>query len=206
MADEEKKETNEKEGKEKEGEKQEGVEEGKEEAVEEQVEKKSASVKTTVDEKEEKEVVKEEPKQEAKIEEKPQPKPEPTGKFKELVKQIENMSVLELSELVKVLEERFGVSAAVPMTVAGAPAVGEASAQAEEAEEKANYTIMLQSSGAQKIAVIKAIRIIRPDLGLKEAKDLVDGAPKEVKANVPKADAESAKKTLEEAGATVGLK
>lgn len=133
-------------------------------------------------------------------------KKEVSGKFADLVKQIENLSVLELSELVKELEERFGVSAAMPMAVAGAPVAVAGGAANEEAEEKANYTIMLQASGDQKIAVIKAIRIIRPDLGLKEAKDLADGAPKEVKSNVPKADAETAKKTLEAAGATVELK
>ncbi|MFA6423204.1 MAG: 50S ribosomal protein L7/L12 [Patescibacteria group bacterium] len=129
-------------------------------------------------------------------------KKEVTGKFADLVKQIENLSVLELSELVKVLEERFGVSAAAPVAMAGAAAP----AAADAAEEKSSYTVMLAGAGDQKIAVIKAVREIRPDLGLKEAKDLVDAAPKEVKANAPKDEAEEAKKKLEAAGATVELK
>jgi len=131
-------------------------------------------------------------------------KKEPSGKFKDLIKQIEELSVLELAELVKELEERFGVSAAAPVAVAaaGAPAGG---AAAEE-DEKANYTVHLKDAGAQKIAVIKVIREIKPELGLKEAKDLVDGAPKDVKTDVPKKDAEEAKKKLEGAGAKVELK
>ncbi len=130
-------------------------------------------------------------------------KTEATGKFADLIKQIEQLSVSDLALLVKELEERFGVSVAAPVAVAassGGEAAGEAS------EEKANYTIMLQDAGAQKIAVIKAVREIRQDLGLKEAKDLVDGAPKEVKADVPKEEAEVAKKKLEAAGAKVELK
>lgn len=125
------------------------------------------------------------------------------SKFKDLIGQIESLSVLELSELVKELEEKFGVSAAAPVAVA-AGATG--AAAPAEAEEKAAYTIHLVDAGAQKIAVIKAVREVRPDLGLKEAKDLVDGAPKDVKADVPKADAEEAKKKLEAAGAKVELK
>ncbi len=145
------------------------------------------------------EEVKEE-KQEAKKEE----KGEPTGKFADLIKQIETLSVLELSELVKALEDRFGVSAAAPMAMAAAPAAGGA-AEAED-EGKAIYSIMLTDGGAQKIAVIKVVRELRPDLGLKQAKDLVDAAPKEVKANVPKDEAEAAKTKLEGAGAKVELK
>ena len=145
----------------------------------------------------------------AKKEEKPssakatEDKPAPSGKFKDLIKEIESMTVSDLAKLVKALEDRFGVSAAMPMAVtgaAGAPAVG-----AEEAEEKSSYTVMLKDSGAQKIAVIKAVREINQDLGLKEAKDLVDGAPKEIKKDIPKADAEEAKKKLEAAGATAEL-
>lgn len=132
-------------------------------------------------------------------------KAEVPAKFADLVKQIETLSVMDLAELVKVLEERFGVSAAAPMAMMAAPAAGGAAA-AEAADEKAMYTIHLADAGAQKIAVIKVIREIRPDLGLKEAKDLVDGAPKEVKKDVPKDDAEAAKKKLEEAGAKVELK
>lgn len=129
-------------------------------------------------------------------------KPAPSGKFADMIKQIEEMKVADLAELVKALEDRFGVSAAMPMAVAGA---GAPAGGAEQAEEKSSYTIMLKESGAQKIAVIKAVREINQDLGLKEAKDLVDGAPKEIKKDVPKADAEEGKKKLEAAGATVEL-
>lgn len=128
-------------------------------------------------------------------------KAEVPAKFADLVKQIEVLSVMDLAELVKVLEERFGVSAAAPMAMAAPAAAG-----AEAADEKSMYTIHLIDAGAQKIAVIKAIREIRPDLGLKEAKDLVDGAPKEIKKDVPKDEAEAAKKKLEEAGGKVELK
>lgn len=125
----------------------------------------------------------------------------PSGKFKDLIKEIEELTTLELAELVKELEERFGVSAAAPMAVA--PAAG---ATAPQEEEKASYTLVLADSGAQKIAVIKALREINQELGLKEAKDLADGAPKEIKKDMPKADAEEAKKKLEAAGAKVELK
>lgn len=125
------------------------------------------------------------------------------SKHKTLLEQIEKMSVLELSEFVKALEEKFGVSAAAPMMMAGA---APAAAPAEAAEEKTNFTVVLAASGDQKINVIKAVREVRPDLGLKEAKDLVDGAPKDVVQNAPKADAEAAKAKLEAAGATVELK
>ena len=131
-------------------------------------------------------------------------KPALSGKFKELIKQIETMSVADLSELVKALEDRFGVSAAAPVAVAGVAAAGSADQGAAE-EEKSSYTVMLKDSGAQKIAVIKAVREVNQELGLKEAKDLVDGAPKEVKKDIPKADAEEVKKKLEAAGATVEL-
>jgi large subunit ribosomal protein L7/L12 len=146
--------------------------------------------------KEKKEEVKEEPAKEE--------KPAPSGKFKELIEQIETMSVADLAELVKALEDRFGVSAAAPVAVAAGGATNPADAGAAE-EEKSSYTVMLKDAGAQKIAVIKAVREVNQELGLKEAKDLVDGAPKEVKKDVPKADAEEAKKKLEAAGATVEL-
>jgi large subunit ribosomal protein L7/L12 len=124
-------------------------------------------------------------------------------KFAELVKQIEEMSVLELSELVKVLEDKFGVTAAPAAVIAAGPA---AAAPAEAAEEKTSFDVVLASAGANKIAVIKAVREINPSLGLKEAKDLVDAAPKTVKEGVSKEEAEGAKAKLAEAGATVEVK
>lgn len=125
-------------------------------------------------------------------------------KVEKIVEQVEQLSVMELSELVKALEEKFGVSA-MPVAVAGAaPAAGGAAA-GEAAEEKSEYTVVLAASGDQKIAVIKAVREIKPDLGLKEAKDLVDAAPKELGV-MKKEDAEAAKAKLEEAGAKVELK
>ncbi len=124
-----------------------------------------------------------------------------------ILEQLEKMTLLEASELVKAIEEKFGVSAAAPVMMAGpAAGGGGAGAQAEEAEEKTHFTVVLTASGDQKINVIKAVREARPDLGLKEAKDLVDGAPKDVLQNAPKADAEAAKAKLEAAGATVELK
>lgn len=131
-------------------------------------------------------------------------KPALAGKFKDLIEQIETMSVADLADLVKALEDRFGVSAAAPVAVAGSGGSSSANAGAAE-EEKTSYTVMLKDAGAQKIAVIKAVREVNQDLGLKEAKDLVDSAPKEIKKDVPKADAEEAKKKLEAAGATVDL-
>ena len=124
------------------------------------------------------------------------------GKMAEFVDWIETISVLELSQLVKALEARLGVSAAAPVAVAAAPAAGGAAAAAEE---KTEFTVELTDAGAQKIGVIKEVRAIT-GLGLKEAKDLVEGAPKAVKEGLPKADAEAAKKKLEEAGAKVALK
>lgn len=130
-----------------------------------------------------------------------------TKKLDEIIKQIEELSVADLAELVKALEEKFGVSGAMMAAPAasGAAPAGAAGAEAQ-AEEKSAYTVHLTASGEQKIAVIKAVREIRPDLGLKEAKDLVDAAPKTVKENAAKAEAEEAKKKLEAAGATVELK
>ena len=124
-----------------------------------------------------------------------------TEKMEDLIKSIETMSVLELSDLVKALEEKFGVSANVPMAAAAPSAAGAAPA----AEEKSVFTIMLTSAGANKIAVIKEVRTIT-NLGLKEAKDLVDAAPKAIKENVNKEEAAEIKKKLEAAGATVELK
>lgn len=121
----------------------------------------------------------------------------------ELIKQVEEMSVLELSDLVKALEEKFGVSAQA--MVAAAPA-GSAEASAEPKEEQTVFNVVVASSGANKIQVIKALRELVPTLGLKEAKDLVDGAPKEVMVQVNKKTAEEAKTKLVAAGATVELK
>lgn len=125
------------------------------------------------------------------------------AKIDELIKSIETMTVLELSDLVKALEEKFGVQAAMPMMVAGAGSA--AGAGAAVAEEKSTFTVVLANAGATKINVIKEVRAAT-SLGLKEAKDLVDGCPKPVKENIPKAEAEELKKKLEAAGATVELK
>lgn len=166
------------------------VEEKKEEIVEEApAEEKTEELKT-------------EAKEEIKVEKKKETKDVP-AKFKDLVGTIEKLTVLELAELVKILEDKFGVSAAAPvaMVAAGAPAAG-----AEPAEEKTAFDVVLAASGAQKIAVIKAVREIKPDLGLKEAKDLVDAAPKDILKGAKKEDAEAAKAKLEAAGATVELK
>jgi large subunit ribosomal protein L7/L12 len=122
----------------------------------------------------------------------------------QLIEAISSLSVIELSELVKALEEKFGVSAAAPVAVAAAPAAGAAAAGAA-AEEKTEFNVVLANAGASKINVIKVVREVT-GLGLKEAKDLVDGAPKTVKENVAKAEAEEIKKKLSEAGATVELK
>lgn len=120
----------------------------------------------------------------------------------QILEAIENMTVLELSELVKAMEEKFGVSAAAPVAVA---AVGGAAPAAAGGEEKTEFTVILAAAGDKKINVIKAVREAT-GLGLKEAKELVDGAPKPVKENIGKAEAEELKKKLEEAGATVELK
>ena len=118
----------------------------------------------------------------------------------EIMQAIENMTVLELSELVKALEEKFGVSAAAPVAVAAAPAAAGAAA-----EEKTKFDVILANAGASKINVIKVVREIT-GLGLKEAKEIVDGAPKAIKEKVAKADADAMKAKLEEAGATVEVK
>lgn len=124
----------------------------------------------------------------------------------ELMQAIEEMSVLELSDLVKGLEEKFGVSAAA-MAVAAAPAAGgAAAADAAPAEEQTVFNVILASAGANKIGVIKAIRELVPTLGLKEAKDLADTAPKEIMSQVNKKTADEAKEKLTAAGGTVELK
>lgn len=119
-----------------------------------------------------------------------------------ILESIEKLTLLEAAELVKAMEEKFGVSAAAPVAVAAAPAAG--ASDAGEAAD-AEVTVVLASAGANKIAVLKEVRAIT-GLGLKEAKDLVDGAPKPVKENVKKEDAEAIKKQLEAAGATVEIK
>lgn len=123
-------------------------------------------------------------------------------KVLKLIEDVKSLTVLELSELVKALEEEFGVSAAAPMAVAAAPA---AAAAAPAEEEKSEFDVVLAEVGANKMAVIKVVKDIT-GLGLKESKEIVDGAPKTVKEAVSKADAEDMKKKLEDAGAKVELK
>ena len=125
-----------------------------------------------------------------------------SDKVLKLIEDVKALTVMELSELVKALEVEFGVSAAAPVAVAAAPAAG---AAAPAAEEKTEFDVVLAEVGANKINVIKVVRELT-GLGLKEAKDLVDGAPKAVKEAVSKDDAEAMKKKLEEAGAKVELK
>ena len=125
------------------------------------------------------------------------------GKMAEFVNWVEGISVLELSKLVKALEQRLGVTAAAPVAVAAAPAAAGGAVAA--AEEKTEFTVVLASAGAQKIQVIKELRALT-SLGLKEAKDLVDGAPKTVKEGVAKKEAEEIKAKLEAAGAKVEIK
>lgn len=122
----------------------------------------------------------------------------------EIVEKIEKLTLLEASELKKALEEKFGVTAAAPVMMAGTMPAGGGGAQ-PAAEAKTEFTVVLKSAGAQKINVIKVVRAAT-GLGLKEAKDLVDGAPKNVKEDISKDEAEKLKKELEEAGATVELK
>lgn len=126
------------------------------------------------------------------------------GSVAKVVELIENMSVLELSQLSKDLQEKFGVSAAVPVAMAAAPG-GAGAAAAAPAEEKTEFNVVLQSAGDKKIQVIKVVRELT-NLGLKEAKDLVDSAPKPVKEGIPREEAESIKAKLVEAGASVEIK
>ena len=125
--------------------------------------------------------------------------------LQELVDSLSALTVLEAAELSKLLEEKWGVSAAAPVAIAAAPGAGGA-APAEAVEEQTEFTVVLTAGGDKKINVIKEVRSIRPDLGLKEAKDLVEGAPQNVKENVSKQEAEDVKKKLEAAGATVQIK
>src|SRR5215510_4191698 len=123
-----------------------------------------------------------------------------------LVDDLSALTVLEAAELSKMLEEKWGVSAAAPVAVAAAPAAGGGAAAADAGEEQTEFTVVLTNGGDKKINVIKEVRGVRPDLGLKEAKDLVEGAPQNVKENISKQEAEEIKKKLEEAGATVQIK
>jgi large subunit ribosomal protein L7/L12 len=123
--------------------------------------------------------------------------------LQQLVDDLSTLTVLEASELSKLLEEKWGVSAAAPVAVAAA---GGAAAPVAEVEEQTEFTVILTGGGEKKINVIKEVRAIRPDLGLKEAKDLVEGAPQPVKENISKQEAEEVKKKLEEAGASVQIK
>ena len=125
--------------------------------------------------------------------------------LEKLVEDLSTLTVLEASELSKLLEEKWGVSAAAPVAVAAAGG-GAAAAPAEAAEEQTEFTVTLTAGGDKKINVIKEVRSVRPDLGLKEAKDLVEAAPTPVKENVSKQEAEEIKKKLEEAGASVSIK
>ncbi len=123
-----------------------------------------------------------------------------------LVDDLSALTVLEAAELSKKLEEKWGVSAAAPVAVAAPAAGGGAAAAAEAPEEQTEFTVVLTAGGDKKINVIKEVRSVRPDLGLKEAKDLVEAAPQNVKENVSKQEAEDVKKKLEEAGASVTIK
>ena len=119
----------------------------------------------------------------------------------EIISAIESMTILELADLVKEMEEKFGVSAAAPVVAGGAVA-----AVAEEVEEKTEFDVILKEAGAKKLNVIKVVREVKPGLGLKEAKDLVDGAPKAVKEGISKEDADKLAASLTEVGATVEVK
>jgi large subunit ribosomal protein L7/L12 len=131
---------------------------------------------------------------------------ETMSKINEVIEIVKGLTVLELSELVKAFEEEFGVSAAAPVAVAAGPAVGGAAAAAPAEEEQTEFDVILTEAGEKKINVIKVVRELIPGLGLKEAKDLVDGAPKPVKEKVSKDEADAARAKLEEAGAKVQVK
>ncbi len=126
------------------------------------------------------------------------------SKVNEIIESVKGLTVLELADLVKAMEEEFGVTAAAPVAQAAAPAAGDAAPAAQE-EEKTEFDVVLKAAGEKKINVIKAVREVT-SLGLKEAKELVDGAPKPVKEGAAKEEAETIKKKLEEAGAEVELK
>jgi len=125
--------------------------------------------------------------------------------LEKIVEDLSSLTVLEAAELSKLLEEKWGVSAAAPVAMAAAPGAA-AAAPAEAAEEQTEFTVVLTGGGDKKINVIKEVRSIRPDLGLKEAKDLVEGAPQNVKENISKQEAADIKAKLEAAGASVQVK
>ena len=125
--------------------------------------------------------------------------------LEKIVEDLSSLTVLEAAELSKLLEEKWGVSAAAPVAMAAAPGAA-AAAPAEAAEEQTEFTVVLTGGGDKKINVIKEVRTIRPDLGLKEAKDLVEGAPQNVKENISKQEAADIKAKLEAAGASVTVK
>ena len=127
------------------------------------------------------------------------------SKLEKLVDELSTLTVLEASELSKLLEEKWGVSAAAPVAMAAAPGAA-AAAPAEAVEEQTEFTVILTGGGEKKINVIKEVRSVRPDLGLKEAKDLVEAAPKPIKEGVTKEEAEKIKAALEKAGAKVEVK
>lgn len=126
------------------------------------------------------------------------------SKLEKIVEDLSSLTVLEAAELSKLLEEKWGVSAAAPVAMMAAG--GAAAAPVEAAEEQTEFTVVLTAGGDKKINVIKEVRGVRPDLGLKEAKDLVEGAPQNIKENISKQEAEEIKKKLEEAGASVQIK
>jgi large subunit ribosomal protein L7/L12 len=128
------------------------------------------------------------------------------SKIEKLVEDLSSLTVLEAADLAKLLEDKWGVSAAAPVAVAAAGGGAAAAAPAEAAEEQTEFTVVLTGAGDKKINVIKEVRSVRPDLGLKEAKDLVEGAPQNIKENVSKQEANDIKTKLEAAGATVQVK
>jgi large subunit ribosomal protein L7/L12 len=124
----------------------------------------------------------------------------------QVINYLSNLPVIEIANLVKELEEKWGVSAAAPVAVAAGPAAGAAGAAPEKKEEQTEFTVVLKGFGDKKINVIKAVRVLNPALGLKEAKDLVEGAPANIKEGISKAEAEEMAKQLKEAGAEVEIK
>lgn len=128
------------------------------------------------------------------------------SKLEKLVDDLSSLTVLEAAELAKLLEEKWGVSAAAPVAMAAAATGAAAAAPADAAEEQTEFTVVLTAAGEKKINVIKEVRTVRPDLGLKEAKDLVEGAPQAVKENISKQEAEDIKSKLEAAGASIQIK